>query len=201
MIAGQCQDRVLGLEDVPGFPGPFPVLGGKAVVGEGVFSIVFEGTSAATVLKLTVDESYYEFIRAHGDGNGIPKLFKDWGSAHSTIHGALYLVEVQRLMPLKRWDHDNLILERDAVMGSVGYRVAMSELVDDGIPCQTGHANALDEVRNTRMFSKPVAAALSSIGQFLRTSDLDLLLDLSNPDNYMTDGKRLYITDPFLMVM
>lgn len=201
MSLPQYSGPVFTEEDAYGVEHLFPILFGKKEIGTGCYSRAFEGTTPDTVLKLTVDQPYYDFIRLHGSGEGIPKLHKDWGTADDEVHGQLYLVEIQRLMPLKRWDHENLILERDAIIGSVGYRVAMSELIDDGLPCQTGHANALDEVRDTRMFSEPIAEALTSIGQYLRTSDHDLLLDLSNPDNFMTDGTRLYITDPFLMVM
>lgn len=193
--------RVFALEDEPCFAQRFPVLHAKKVIGEGVFSCVFEGTTPETVLKLTVDEAYYRFILEHGHGNGIPRLIKDWGSVDNEVHGALYLVEIQKLIALKRWDHDDLILERDAVIGFVGYKVAMNEQIMQPVSCQHGHARALDEVREADMFSPSVSHAMTAIAAFLRSSDLDLLLDLSNPENYMTDGKQLFITDPLLLVM
>lgn len=189
------------LEDVPGYVERFPQLAGKKPIGTGEFSLVFDGTRADTVLKLTNDAVYLEFIRMKSGTAGLPKLVQDYGVMEGLDGKEVGLVEITRLLPLRKWSHDDLILEREAISGAVSWRVAMSEVTSGMMPCQQCHAEALREVRASKMFSKGINRALDAIADYMDITEKDVLLDLGNLSNYMTDGKRLIITDPLMEVM
>ena len=56
-------NKVFFIQDLSFYRSKFPVLDGKQMIGDGCFSYVFEGTKQSTVLKLTCDSVYAEFIR------------------------------------------------------------------------------------------------------------------------------------------
>lgn len=189
------------LDDGPRYLDCFPILKDKELIGIGEFSLVFGGTRANTVLKLTDDAVYLEFIRMKSGTNGLPRLIRDYGVAQGPDGKEVGLVEINRLLPLRKWHHDDLILERQAISGAISWRVAMSEVHSGMMPCQQCHAEALREVRESKMFSKGVNQALDAIADYMDVTEKDVLLDLGNLNNYMTDGKRLIITDPLMEVM
>lgn len=191
---------VFKLTDAPGYLAHFPVLKSRNKVGRGQFSVVFEGSSAETVLKLTCDEVYVDFLRRKAGTPGLPRLIHDYGSMPSPEHSAVFLVELSKLYPLHKWDHTELILERNALANAVDYKLALNELYCPMAPCQQMHALALLEVQSTGLFSPAASAALEAIADYLEQTSHDVLLDLANLANYMTDGSRLIITDPVVMV-
>lgn len=193
-------NKVFFIQDLAFYRSKFPVLAGKQMIGDGCFSYVFEGTKKSTVLKLTCDSVYAEFIRLKGGEFGIPKLMNDYGSVYTELYGEVFLFEIERLRPLSKWDHDGMILERDAISSAVSYKVALSEIESGLMPCQVAHAAALDEVRMSGIFSDSASSALSAIAEYMKVTDLDVLLDLQNPDNFMTNGRHLIITDPLQSV-
>jgi len=193
--------HVFKLTDAPGYLAHFPVLKGRNKVGRGQFSVVFEGTQANTVLKLTSDAVYVDFLRHKAGTPGLPELVHDYGSMPSPEHQSVFLVELTKLYPLHKWDHAELILERNALANAVDYKLALNELYCPMAPCQQMHALALLEVQSTGLFSPAASAALGAIADYLDATDHDVLLDLANLTNYMTDGSRLIITDPLVMVL
>lgn len=193
-------EQVFRPADLSYFIEKFPDLAGKAIIGKGCFSYVFEGNHPDTVLKLTCDMVYRDFILSKGSKVGLPKLFKNCGTIESTEFGSVSLLEIGRLTPLDKWDHERMVLERDAVSSAIEFKVAMSEIDTGMMPCQVAHAMALRDIRRTSMFSPAVGSALTAISQFMEETEHDVLLDLRNPANYMTDGKSLIITDPLIMV-
>lgn len=197
-------EAVLRTEDLSDLHIHFPMLKDKAVLGKGVFSRVYEGSKPDTCYKLTMDAVYCRFMKQYGNVPGIPRLHRFCGDIPSPVHDRLYLLEIQRLMPLRKWDHERLILERNALMHLVDYRVDVNErevrtLVD--WPGRLRHAAALTECRDIGIFSESIRSALTAIALFMTEEGDDLLLDLMNPQNYMTDGQDLYITDPFNLIM
>lgn len=188
------------LEDAPGYLAHFPVLQGKAQVARGEYAVVFDGTRPETILKLTSDGISAEFAKVFGQQNGLCQVVKDHGSMECAEHGHVHLIEMTRLEVLDWYKHESMWLERDVVMAAVRFRVAVSEKDNGVIPCQHCHANAMEELSNMPIFSDTIRSAFKAISEYLRTTDADVLLDLGNPDNYMTDGNRLYITDPIIPV-
>lgn len=185
------------LEDAPGYLDAFPVLLDRKIVGAGEFSVVYEGTKPDTVLKLTCDTAYVDFITEHAGTPGLPKYIKRRGSMKTPAHGKIHLLEIPRLNLLT---DEGMMMERDVLMRAVEYRVLLSERFNGIIPCQECHASALIELSLCKIFSSGVRSALAAIAAFLRKTPHDVLIDLGNPDNYMTDGRSLIITDPLLMV-
>jgi len=192
--------QVFHLADFVMYTEKFPCLVGKKVIGRGCYSYVFEGESPGTVLKLTCDPVYAEFLRLKSGEPGVTKLVHDYGSIESNELGQVSLFSIERLHHLKKWHHDNMILERDALLSTISFKIAMSEIDTGMMPCQVAHAEALEEIRQSRMFSDSVGSALSAISDYMKQTELDVLLDLGNPDNYMTDGRSLIITDPLMLV-
>lgn len=81
-----------------------PALAGKPCLARGTFSAVFEGTRPETVLKLTMDRSNYAYMTdgLSPDGPHKPELFEDHHIVGEASTGEdLYLIEVERLAPLK----------------------------------------------------------------------------------------------------
>lgn len=193
-------NKVFFIQDLAFYRSKFPILAGKQIIGDGCFSYVFKGTEKSTVLKLTCDSVYAEFIRLKGGEFGIPRLMNDYGSVYTELYGEVFLFEIERLRPLSKWDHDGMILERDAISSAISYKVALSEIESGMMPCQVAHAAALDEVRMSGIFSDSASSALSAIAEYMKVTDLDVLLDLQNPDNFMTNGRHLIITDPLQSV-
>lgn len=197
---GSSISQVFHLADFVMYAQKFPCLVGKNMIGQGCFSYVFESGNPNTVLKLTCDPVFAEFARLKSGQPGVVKIVHDYGSIESNELGQVSLFELERLSHLKKWDHDRLILERDAVASAITFKIAASEIDTGMMPCQVAHAMALEEIRKSQMFSDSVGSALSAISDYMRQTELDVLLDLGNPDNYMTDGRSLIITDPLMLV-
>lgn len=185
------------LVDAPGYLDAFPVLADREVIGKGEFSVVYAGDSPTTVLKLTCDTAYVQFIRQNAGKPGLPATFKLLGKMQCRDHGTIYLIEIPRLSVVL---DETMMLERDAVIAAITYSVAKSERFNGIIPCQECHAGALQELSMCGVFSYAIRQALAAIARFMRKTKHDVLVDLRNPDNFMTDGKSLIITDPLLMV-
>lgn len=198
--SGSNVSQVFHLADFVLYLEKFPCLAGKPVIGAGCFSYVFASDSEDTVLKLTCDPVFSEFIRLKGGAAGLPQLVLDHGSIESSEFGMVSLFELERLSPLDRWDHERMLLEREALSKMVSFKVAMSEMVNGFMPTQVAHAYALREIASTMMFSTTIRAALSNIADYMEHTKLDVLLDLGNPNNYMTNGRELVITDPLMLV-
>lgn len=195
-----ADSQVFHLADFVMYTQKFPCLIGKKVIGRGCYSYVFEGETPGTVLKLTCDPVYAEFVRMKSGAPGVAKVVEDFGSIESNELGRVSLFALERLSHLQKWHHDSMILERDALLSTVSFKIAMSEIDTGMMPCQVAHAMALEEVRDSRMFSDTVGSALMAISDYMKTTEQDVLLDLGNPDNYMTDGRSLVITDPLMLV-
>lgn len=202
MISSLCSadSQVFHLADYILYVEKFPSLTGRKIIGRGCYSYVFESDNPHTVFKLTCDPVFSEFVRLKSGNPGVVRVIRDYGSVEVESLGTVSLFELERLSHLKKWDHDNLILERDALRNTVSFKIAMSEVDTGMMPCQVAHAMALEEVRQTRMFSDTVGSALTAISDYMKTTELDVLLDLGNPDNFMTDGRSLIITDPLMLV-
>lgn len=190
----------LDLRDVPGYRAHFPVLKGKQLIGCGLYSRVYEGTRPDTVLKLSVDPTFRDFIHKKQGVVGLPALIHDYGSMNYGSCSELYLVELNRLKPLHRWDHIQLKLERDALRNAIEYRIDRIETFLPMAPCQHLHALGLLELARSGLFSEAAQSALKAIAEYMDETKFDLILDLFNPDNYMTNGSHLVITDPFQLV-
>lgn len=199
-VCGSSISQVFHLADFVMYIEKFPCLAGKQMIGQGCYSYVFESDSPNTVLKLTCDPVFAEFARLKSGQPGVVKVVQDYGSIESNQFGQVSLFELERLSHLKKWHHDSLILERDAVSKAIMFKIAMSELESGMMPCQVAHANALKEIRKAGLFSETVGSALNVIADYMEETELDVLLDLGNPDNFMTDGSRLIITDPLMLV-
>lgn len=199
-ICGSSISQVFHLADFVMYTEKFPCLVDKKIIGNGCYSYVFEGETPNTVLKLTCDPVYAEYMRLKSGQPGVGKIVHDYGSIESNELGQVSLFAIERLSHLRKWYHDNLILERDALLNTVQFKIAMSEIDTGMMPCQVAHAMALEEIRASRMFSNSVGSALSAISDYMQQTEFDVLLDLGNPDNYMTDGRQLIITDPLMLV-
>ena len=170
------------LEDAPDYLVQFPVLRGKAQLGRGEYSVVFEGC------RLKGCDGIVEFIEYHG-------------YMHSEEHqNGVHLVELRRLQPIDVATHTNLYWERESVMAAVRHRNMESDRFEGIIPAQDRYAGALQELSTSNLFSAAISKALAWIAAFMKSSSIDLLHDLCNPENYMTDGTRLIITDPLVTV-
>lgn len=178
----------------------FPVLAGKNIVGRGCYSIVFECTEN-TVLKLTCDPVYPDFVRSKSGVPGVPKLVNDYGSFFCPEYGNISLLEVVKLRQLDRWDHETMFLESRAVASAVDFRLAARELGETPELGKASHAKALRDLTASKMFSASVSWALLAISNFIEKSDHDVVLDLQNPSNFMTDGTNLVISDPLVPVL
>lgn len=191
------------LEDAPDYLNRFPILRGKEILGRGEYSVVFEGCCPKTVLKLTVDETTLNFLlmgRLKGC-EGIVEFIEYHGFMDSSEHlSGVHLVELRRLQPIDRKLHPNLYWERESVMAAVRHRIMESDRFEGIIPAQDRYAGALQELSTSHLFSAAMSKALAWIAAFMKTSPIDLLHDLCNPDNYMTDGESLIITDPLVTV-
>jgi hypothetical protein len=78
-----------------------PLLKAKARIGRGAFCAVYD--NGASVLKLTCDEYQYAFY-THADrpiGSYFPTLLADLGCVGGTREKPLYLVEMERLQPIR----------------------------------------------------------------------------------------------------
>lgn len=183
------------LEDVPGYLAHFPVLAGKAQIAQGEYSVVFEGTKPDTVLKLTCDSISASFAKKHGSPTFCPVL-ECHGSMHSNDHGDVMLIELPRLRPIT-WDNDRkMFMERDMVMAAAKYLIAESETFNGIVDCQQCHASALEDLADSGIVSHSIRQGLVTLSKWLRTTMHDVMIDICNPDNYMTDGRSLIITDP-----
>lgn len=178
----------------------FPVLAGKQIVGRGCYSIVYECTDN-TVLKLTCDPVYPDFVRLKSGVPGVPKLVNDYGSFDCHDYGQISLLEVVKLRPLDKWDNETMVLESRAVASAVDFRLAARELGEKPELGKFSHARALKDLTASRMFSASVSWALLAISDYIEKSDQDVLLDLQNPANFMTDGTNLVISDPLIPVL
>lgn len=185
------------LEDAPGYLDAFPVLADKEVIGKGEFSVVYQGARPDSVLKLTCDAAYVEFIRQVAGQPGLPSFVRYYGRMQVPIYGYVHLIEIPRLSLVI---DENMRLEREAVMSAIAFRLSVNEQFNGIITCQECHADALTELSLCQHFSKAIRAALAVIAAWLRKTKHDVLLDLGNPDNYMTDGRSLIITDPAMMI-
>lgn len=191
------------LEDAPGYLARFPVLFDKQILGQGEYSVVFEGTGSDTVLKLTVDETIVQFLlmgRMNGC-DGIVEFIEYHGCIESEDHpGGVHLVELKRLKEINPSDHRSLHWERESIISTIRHRVFQSERFEGFEPAQERAAGALHELACSHLFSDSVSSALRCISEFMRSSTADLMHDLCNPANYMTDGTRLIITDPLVTI-
>lgn len=191
------------LEDVPGYLARFPELKGKAQLGRGEFSVVFEGSCPNTVLKLTADETTVNLLllgRIKGC-DGIVEFIEYHGFMDSPEHpGGVHLIELKRLQVLEPDTHRSLYYERESIMATIRHRIMESDRFEGILPAQERHAGALQELAASNLFSSHISKALEWIASFMRASTLDLLHDLCNPANYMTDGHKLIITDPLVTV-
>ncbi len=188
------------LEDAPGYLARFPLLAGKAPIARGEYSIVYEGTRPETILKLTVDSISADFATSFGQQSGLCRVVENHGAMACNDHGEAHLLEMDKLVEID-WDkHRAMWFERDTVMAAVRYRVAASESNNGSTTCQICHANAMEELSLCTMFSETIRSAFKTISEYLRTTSHDVLLDLCNPSNYMTDGISLIVTDPIIPV-
>ena len=191
------------LEDVPGYLERFPELRGKAPIGRGEFSIVFEGSCKETVYKLTVDETTVNFLllgRINGC-DGLVEFVEYLGHMESAEHPqGVHLLELKRLQEICPCDHRKLYFERESVIAAVRHRIEESDRFVGVIPAQERYAGALEELARSQLFSPFISKALLWIAKFMQASTLDLLHDLCNPANYMTDGQNLIITDPLVTI-
>lgn len=191
------------LEDVPDYLARFPVLNGKAQLGKGEFSVVFEGCCPQTVFKLTADFTTVNLLLI-GRENGCDGMveFVDYhGYMESPEHPeGVHLVELKRLKEICPCDHRTLYYERESVIAAIRHRIMESDRFEGLVPAQERYAGALHELAKSNLFSLSISRALEWIANFMKQSTRDLLHDLCNPANYMTDGKRLIITDPLVTV-
>lgn len=190
------------LEDAPGYLAHFPVLAGKAQIGQGEFSVVFESGHPETVLKLTCDEATVDFLMmGHPHRReGLVEVVKHHGEMPSSEHGRVFLIELKRLSRVEPDTHRDLYYERESVIAAIRHRIIQSDRFEGVIDAQQRYAGAIHELALSKLFSSSINRALVWIATFLRSSPLDLLHDLCNPENYMTDGTRLIITDPLICV-
>ena len=193
-------DSVFELSDVPGIAAKMPILVDRPVLGIGMYSIVFDGLSDNTVLKLTNCSASVDFIQQFGHRVGIPNFVRHHGHLHLADVGDLQRLEIQRLTPLTWRDHELLVLERDAVRAAVSHCIAQSEADPKTTLGDFGYTESLSRIINSRMFSESVCSALGAVREFIQTTEHSAALDLGNPDNYMTDGTNLIITDPVTIV-
>lgn len=191
------------LEDAPDYLERFPELRGKAQIGRGEFSIVFEGPCENTVYKLTVDETTVNLLllgRIQGC-DGMVEFIEYLGCLSSSEHPqGVHLVELKRLESIDREIHSALYYERESVMATIRHRIMESDRYIGVIPAQERHAGALKELALSNLFSASISKALMWIANFMESSTADLMHDLCNPANYMTDGHRLIITDPLVTI-
>jgi hypothetical protein len=191
------------LEDAPDYLAQFPVLKGKKELGRGEFSVVFEGCCPNTVLKLTVDTTTVTWLlggRVKGC-DGIVEFVEYHGQMKSSEHpDGVHLIELKRLQEIHPCDHRPLYYERDSIIATIRHRMLESDRFEGIIPAQERYAGAIQELALSNLFSQSISKALTWIADFMKTSQLDLLHDLCNPANYMTDGRRLIITDPLVTV-
>lgn len=195
--------RNFELEDVPDYLARFPVLRGKAQLGRGEYSVVFEGCCPNTALKLTADSTTVEFLLAGRLQGcvGIVEFIEYHGCIESKEHsGGVHLIELKRLKPIECDIHFPLYCERESVIATIRHRIIESDRFKGIVPTQERHAGALQELSLSNLFSDSISKALSCIAQFMKSSTADLLHDLCNPANYMTDGTRLIITDPLVTI-
>lgn len=189
--------------DVPDYLAQFPVLKGKEQIGNGEFSVVFEGSCPNTVLKLTADYTTVNLLllgRVKGC-DGIVEFIEYHGCIDSPEHpDGVHLIELKRLQNICPSDHRPLYWERESIIATIRHRILESDRYEGILPAQERHAGALQELALSNLFSHPISNALEWIANFMRASTLDLLHDLCNPANYMTDGHRLIITDPLVTV-
>ncbi|MEG0063057.1 MAG: hypothetical protein RR740_00490 [Pseudomonas sp.] len=190
------------LEDAPDYLAHFPVLVGKAQLGRGEFSIVFESDHPDTVLKLTCDAATVNFLMMGHPHvkEGLVEVVKYHGDMPCCEHGQVFLIELKRLHRIEPDTHRDLYYERESVMAAIRHRIIQSDRLEGVVDAQQRYAGAIQELALSRLFSSNINKALVWIATFLRSSPLDLLHDLCNPDNYMTDGTRLIITDPLICV-
>ena len=185
------RERVLMVDDHP--VELFPCLAGKELLSKGCYSNVYEADKPHTVYKLTCDLAYVDFMLTNDGVPGLPKLYSYMGLKNHPGHKPLALLEIQRLTHLDKWKHEVMKAESEAVHSMLRYRVLKSE-AEDG---QDGHVRALREVGKSGLFSHSVSSALLAMSRFMANTRHRLVLDLRNPDNFMTDGERLILTDPF----
>lgn len=191
------------LEDAPDYLARFPILKGKAQLGRGEFSIVFEGCCPNTVLKLTSDYTVVNLLLLGRikSCEGIVEFIEYHGFMDSPEHpDGVHLIELKRLQALEPDTHRSLYYERESIMATIRHRIMESDRFEGILPAQERHAGALQELAASNLFSSHISKALEWIANFMRASTLDLLHDLCNPANYMTDGHKLIITDPLVTV-
>lgn len=108
--------RSLNMNDLPALR--FTALKGKRCIGKGEFASVYglkEG-EYSSVTKVTVDQfSYFmladglfQQMRASSEMN-FPRLIEDFGEVGTSNGATAYLVEVERLVPIKTTSHRRLI--------------------------------------------------------------------------------------------
>lgn len=186
------------LEDAPDYLDAFPILKGLEVLGWGQFSVVFKGRGGkrGTVYKLTCDEGYKDFILSHAGTPGLPRFATLHGEM-DCAHGSCWLIELPRLATL---EDEDMILEREALVNAVSYRLNSWDKFRGIEDAQSLMAAALRQVSGSGLFSSGMVQALNAMSAYMSNTKHDLLLDLVTRDNFMTDGDRLIITDPFVTV-
>lgn len=75
-----------------------PALQGKARIGRGFYSIVFD--NGDTVLKLTADAHHYDLLQFYAEGSCFPKVVNNYGCVGDQKRGnfPLYLLEIEKLV-------------------------------------------------------------------------------------------------------
>jgi hypothetical protein len=186
-----------------------PILKGKKLLASGQFSGVFE-CSETTVLKLSIDEQSYNFLKALDESNQkhFPKLMTDYGEVGRFVTSRnikvtaiskpiqydvpLYLYEVEKLQKIPASTENRKIITRI----SKDWRA-----LDNGLFCESRQeralkiANALRENVELLKFNPTIMNAVDTLAAFVHQNE-GAFADLHGMNFMQRDDGTLVFSDP-----
>lgn len=175
----------------------YPLLQGKKMIGRGWSCAVFD--NGETVLKLTLDAKQYAFYTEHCTPKGVmfPTLIENHGDVGSQHEHTLFLVEMEKLTPIKRkadapaaWD-----LRRKILKAYEEGRLEHCMKYDNMRPSDYHRmvsAAALHHASENESLPEDVRDAIAAVGSFV--CDYASCGDFKR-DNFMLRGTQLVMND------
>lgn len=177
-----------------------PSIAGLPVIGKGSFSLVFD--AGDTVMKLTIDPSQYEFYTSpfSPEGSWKPKLIADFDVIGEQYEYPLFLVEMEKLTPIKRKDDcpKHIWEGRRAIVKAMErhWGEANKELWEVRNPLQYRlqmNQSVIAKINRDESIDPKHREILNEIGDFC--SNHEAVFDL-HVHNFMRRGDELIFNDP-----
>lgn len=171
----------------------------KNRIGRGTFATVHTA-SEKSVRKLTLDDSTMMFLRFFSDVPGLPRVIEDHGYVGEISTGdALYLIEMERLVPLAASDLEMRRLAGQVVKAARKIYSTANSTYGRGVSNVTvlekSSLTTASALSRDRTLPKHVRDAFGRVYNFLDDyRDCGYGIDIHR-GNLMARGKRLVLSD------